>query len=249
MVGSEYSSDFSKSYKTKPCPKMKHGKCPSGMNCQYAHDLDEIPIKNLKAVDVANFKDGKRLFLVQETPEDYAKISRDYILQEKSDIKWVQDVLTGKKESHRIVHADHDFVLIPPEKIERIDPKKLYLLAIPCREGIQTVRELDRTHIPLLERIKSKSSKVIKEMFDISPNQLDFFFHYHPSTYHLHIHIRLTEAANNFKTNIHLDEALKNLRKDTRFYQKATLPFIKEESDPLLIKFRKAGKRLEGFYF
>uniref|UniRef100_A0A914CS09 Uncharacterized protein n=1 Tax=Acrobeloides nanus TaxID=290746 RepID=A0A914CS09_9BILA len=96
----------------------------------------------------------------------------------------------------------------------------------------------------MLEYILRECQLVIEQKFDHSSNQLNFYFHYQPTTYHLHIHIRLKKSLI-LKTDILVEESLENLTISPNFYKEATLLFVKKEKDELLEKFRQLGKQME----
>uniref|UniRef100_A0A914BYQ1 C3H1-type domain-containing protein n=1 Tax=Acrobeloides nanus TaxID=290746 RepID=A0A914BYQ1_9BILA len=217
-------------YKTKWCPAFLKGKCKRGKeNCLFAHDENELR------------ESWARLYLINETPEDYRKITLPYI-QSTEDLNWIYRILEHRSEQNRVVFEDPDstigFVLIHAPH----DQRSFHLLAFVRQCGIKSIRDLTAEHIPLLENIKHKSSQMIKKKFNLEPHQLKFFFHYQPSCYHLHVHIQ-HDAIKNGERDVILEEVIENLNDSSDFYKKTTLPFIGKEGEPLLEKFRKAGKQ------
>uniref|UniRef100_A0A914BZ55 M7GpppX diphosphatase n=1 Tax=Acrobeloides nanus TaxID=290746 RepID=A0A914BZ55_9BILA len=220
-------------------------------NCKYVHDENELneswaklgrnPQQN-KEISPQQ----KNKYLVDETAEDYEKITLPYIQTKEKGLIWVYDILDYRAEQDRVVFEDPDstigFVLIPPRYYER----SFHLLAIVRQCGIKSIRDLTAEHIPLLENIKHKSSQVIKKKFGFESHQLKFFFHYQPSYYHLHVHIQLGTFIHGEK-DVMLEDVIKNLLVSPDFYKKTTLRFIKKERDSLLKKFREVGKGSELF--
>ncbi|KAH7699008.1 m7GpppX diphosphatase, partial [Aphelenchoides avenae] len=186
--------------------------------------------------------------LLQETPEDYKRITLAYIKESALNLEWVYNVLDKKKEAERIVFEDEDkhdgFILAPDLKWNGVDVDNLYYQAIVHRRGLFSVRSLTADDLPMLESIRDKSAKVILEKHGVHKNQLKMFFHYQPSFYHLHVHIVHVkyEAPGLGVTSILLDTVIDNLRLVPDFYARATLPFIRKEGDPLYEKFAGAGR-------
>jgi len=52
-----------------------------------------------------------------------------------------------------------------------------------------SVRDLTANELPLLEGIRDKGTKLMKEKYGIDSNQTLMYFHYQPTFYHLHVHI------------------------------------------------------------
>ena len=70
------------------------------------------------------------------------------------------NILEKKAEVERVVFEDNDpetgFVLLPDLKWDQKQIENLYLVAIGHRQGIKSLRDLDRSHLPLLRNILLK---------------------------------------------------------------------------------------------
>jgi m7GpppX diphosphatase len=55
--------------------------------------------------------------------------------------------------------------------------------------SIKSLRDLNSSHLTLLENIQIQVNKIIPEKYSINPNQLILYVHYQPSYYHFHVHI------------------------------------------------------------
>ena len=53
---------------------------------------------------------------------------------------------------------------------------------------LRSIRSLNKSHIQLLEHMKYITLDIIKNNYGIDECYIKMFFHYEPSTYHLHIH-------------------------------------------------------------
>jgi len=186
-------------------------------------------------------------FLVQETPEDFEKLTVPYIESISSNLEWVYNFIDGKAEVERVVFEDKDpvngFVIAPDLKWAGKDVDNLYLLAVVKRRDLRCVRDLTASDLPLLEGIRDKTIKLMEEKYGIGANQTLMYFHYQPTFYHLHLHIinLKYEAPGLNTTCILLQNVIDNLRNCPDYYKKATLSFYRRQ-DPLLERYRVAGR-------
>jgi m7GpppX diphosphatase len=178
-------------------------------------------------------------FLVQETPEMYNSITLPHISKDQFTLDWVYNILDHKKETERIIVEDLDpkigFVLLPDFKWnEQIET--LYLLAIVVDRNIKSIRDLNASHLSLLENVRTKSLQAIKEKFNVDASQIRAYFHYQPSFYHLHIHFTILkyDAPGIFCEKSHLlDTVINNIKLMPDYYEKATLTFAVRKLDKL----------------
>lgn len=132
------------------------------------------------------------------------------------------------------------FVLLPDLKWDGKTPETLYCLAIIRKRGIKSLRDLNESHIALLENILEKGKAAIAEKYGVAGTQLRIYFHYHPTFYHLHVHFTYLkhEAPGIFCEKSHLLETvIDNIKLLGDYYAKATLPFVIRESDPMFEAF------------
>ena len=94
--------------------------------------------------------------------------------------------------------------------------------------GEEFLEEVKRKkHIPLLKSMKQKSIEVASA-YDIDENQLYFFFHYHPSFYHLHLHcciINNPELSTKYFRCKMLETIISNLERNSNYYKNADILF------------------------
>ena len=85
-------------------------------------------------------------------------------------MQWVYNILEKKAEVERIVFEDEDpvngFVLLPDIKWDQKQLENLYLVAICHKHGIKSLRDLDRSHLPLLRNILTKGEVKILEQLE-----------------------------------------------------------------------------------
>uniref|UniRef100_A0A914YD79 m7GpppX diphosphatase n=1 Tax=Panagrolaimus superbus TaxID=310955 RepID=A0A914YD79_9BILA len=210
----------------------------SGVKTTIVYPATEKHINKYKRQDI---------FVVYETAEDYKKITKPYF-EGLNNVNWVYNILEGNAEQDRVQYHEKSeetgFLLAPDIKWDGTDVETLYYQAIVQRRDIGSVRELTKEHIPLLKAIRDKSTEIISEKFGLNTSQLKFYFHYHPTYFHLHVHIVNIkyDAPGCTMTCLQLQEAIDNLEIWPDFYQRATLTFVKKRDDPLLQKFVAAGR-------
>jgi m7GpppX diphosphatase len=65
----------------------------------------------------------------------------------------------------------------------------LYLVALTLLPNIKSLRDLNRSHLPLLHAIRREAANVAKSRWGLEGTELRLFVHYQPSYYHFHVHI------------------------------------------------------------
>lgn len=90
------------------------------------------------------------------------------------------------------------------------DLSQMYLLTFPTDKTIHSLRDLDGTHLELLEHIQKKTLEVIKLIFGFNSDIIKSFVHYSPTTYHLHIHSVLI-SNNTVNSSVEYSHSLSNI--------------------------------------
>lgn len=164
---------------------------------------------------------------VIETAEIFEKIVSPYIDNlPESRIQWVYNILDGIKESDRIIFEDPDpktgFVLLPDIKWDGVSRSTMYLQAIVHDRTIRCIRDLRACHLPLLENMLECALKAVSQRYIVPQPLLRTFIHYHPSFYHLHIHIAHSAIATGTSVAgkaFLLEDVIENLRMDGNYYK------------------------------
>jgi len=187
----------------------------------------------------------KPLHLIYESAEDYKNLTLPFIQESQFNIDWVYNILDGKKEQDLILFKDEDkekgFLLCRDLKWDGKTVEELYYQVIVVRRDLKSVRDLTDKEIPLLENILSQSIKAIEKEHGIKASQLIMYFHYQPTYYHLHVHIRHLGQESQMSF-VPLQTAIQNIRISADYYQRATLPCVLKEGLPLFKKFQEAGR-------
>jgi len=140
--------------------------------------------------------------------------------------KWVYNILDGNAEQDKIIYKDELCLVLPAYVWDGQNINKLHILCMPIDKFIRTIRELTKEHIPLLEHMKQSTLNIISEKYGLQECNLKIFFHYDPSTYHLHIHFINTihtETGSSVEYSHDLDNVIFNLQMDTDYYKKINL--------------------------
>ncbi|KAI8065436.1 HIT-like domain-containing protein [Gongronella butleri] len=183
--------------------------------------------------------------LVVETRDVYDAVTRPYIESlPASRIDWVYNILQGKAEQEHVLYHDtsaNGFVILPDMKWDG-HPSSMYLVAIVMQQDLPSLRNLTPQHIPLLKKIQSTVHDLVKDKYDLDPQQIQLFFHYQPSYYHLHMHITalsLQDPPGASVGHAHLlDTVLYHLENIPDYYQNATLPFVVGDQHPLYHRYQ-----------
>ncbi|KAJ1149549.1 hypothetical protein NDU88_002356 [Pleurodeles waltl] len=191
----------------------------------------------------------QEVFLIQETGEDYRNITLPFIESQSFSLQWVYNILEKKAELDRIVYENPSptdgFVLLPDFKWDQKQVDNLYLIAICHIRTVKSLRDLSSEHLPLLTNILNEGQDAIRKRYAISGSHLRVYLHYQPSYYHLHVHFTALgyDAPGTSVERAHLlSDVIQNLQLDSQYYQKRTITYALRADDPLLQKFRDAGK-------
>ena len=161
--------------------------------------------------------------IIRESYEEYLKSIK------KRDInkdKWIYNIIYGLSEQEKIIYRDDSCVIIPTYMWDSLNIDKLHILCLPTDISLRTIRSLTAEHIPLLEHMKNVTLEVIKNKYGIDECYLKMFFHYEPSTYHLHIHfvnIAHYDARSSVEYSHELNNVIFNLTIYSQYYKVAIL--------------------------
>lgn len=134
------------------------------------------------------------LHMVQETPEAYETVVKPYIETMKGGgrLQWVENILHHGAEADRVLFRNDDYVVLPDMKWDGKDVSTLYCCCIVFDGRISSIRDLDASHVPYLERIQQSILEEVPRVYreqGLRRDSLRLYVHYQPSYYHFHIHI------------------------------------------------------------
>lgn len=124
-----------------------------------------------------------------ETPEMYINDVYPKIINQ--DLTWIDNIVNGIKETESIIYSDDNIVIIPDLKWSSGKIEDMYYLVIFKNKNLRSIRDLNQSHLALLNNVKDICTNKIKELHNINSEQLRLYFHYHPSFWQLHLHVNL----------------------------------------------------------
>ena len=109
---------------------------------------------------------------------------------------------------------------------DSVNIDKLHILCLPINLKLRSIRSLTNEHIPLLEHMERVTTEIIKKKYDLDEYYIKMFFHYEPSTYHLHIHfanVSNHETRSSVEYSHELHNVMFNLSICSNYYKQAIL--------------------------
>lgn len=173
------------------------------------------------------------LKIFNETYEDYNNIALPYINAIlNKNIKWINNILFNGSEKQLVLYKSSEFIITKDIHWKNNNNyilqqgNNFYILAFPIK-NIKTIRDLSYDDVELLENMKNKSIE-IANMYGISSDRLYMFFHYHPSYYHLHLHICVLGHYTlqiKYHKQYELNDIIEKLKLDSNYWKNADLKF------------------------
>lgn len=120
----------------------------------------------------------------RQTDNRYADLINSPKVKQKD--AWIYKILDGTLEQNYVLYRSDEFIVVHHQYKNKMT---IQLMVIPTDRSLRTLRELRPIHLNLLERMKTKGIEMIKTFGNINDNDIKCYFHYPPSTYHLHLHI------------------------------------------------------------
>ena len=142
----------------------------------------------------------------------------------KKDV-WIYNIINGISEQESIIYRDDKCIVIPSYTWNSLDINNLHILCLPIDINLRTIRSLDSSHIPLLEHMRNVSLRIIKEKYGLDEQSIKKFFHYPPSSYHLHIHFvnNLFKFGSSVEYSHELNSVTFNLSIYSDYYKKIVM--------------------------
>jgi m7GpppX diphosphatase len=164
----------------------------------------------------------KQKKIILESYEDYQLLN-----VHNTDKNWIYNIIDHISESENIIYENDNLIFIPDYKWDN-NIKNLHILGIFKNKNLNSIRDLNKDHIKMLEECIIDGKKIIKEKYDI--DNLIIYFHYRPSVWQLHIHFMNieTDKKDSFALpRAHLvTNVIQNLNYDTNYYKNANLEVL-----------------------
>lgn len=119
-----------------------------------------------------------------ETYDDYLKLAIKDNFKEK---EWIYNIIDHKAEQESIIFEDDNIIIIPDWKWNQ-NLRELHILGIYKDKSLRSIRDLDSSHIKMLKESIQMGCEVISKHYGFKLDNILTFFHYHPSTWQLHVH-------------------------------------------------------------
>ena len=161
--------------------------------------------------------------IIKESYEEYLEfmLKRGF---EKD--QWIYNIINGVAEKETILYRDDTIIVIPAYTWDSTEIEKIHILCLPTDTSIRTIRDLTLENVQLLEHMKNATLQQIEEIYGLTEENLKMFFHYDPSTYHLHIHFINnvnTETWSSVEYSHDLDSVIFNLKMNSNYYKQIKL--------------------------
>ena len=99
----------------------------------------------------------------------------------------IDEIISGRSEAEKVLFrsppsADpFGFLILPDMKWDLTNVASLYLVALMLRPDIKSLRDLNRSHIPLLRSIRREATNIVKSRWGLQATELRLYVHYQPS--------------------------------------------------------------------
>uniref|UniRef100_A0A6G1S865 m7GpppX diphosphatase n=1 Tax=Aceria tosichella TaxID=561515 RepID=A0A6G1S865_9ACAR len=197
-------------------------------------DLKAIIVVPANETVLAKYSRNETI-LFYESPSVYQMIVEKFITEtvekNKDYNQWVYNILEGKTETEHVLYNDPDpkdgFMLLPSLKSSG-DDKDIHYIALCHRRDIRSLRDLNASHLPLLDNIHQIGHEALNQKYDyLEEGQIRSYIHYHPTFYHFHVHFEQIDPAeykSSDRDNL-LTDVIENIRIRSDYYQRRMLAF------------------------
>lgn len=168
-----------------------------------------------------------KYIIINESKDEYNLKIKPYI--EKiyfENTRWIYNIFDKKTEQENVIFRNDDFIICKDITWTDTNPINFYILGFPFK-NLKSIRDLRQIDITLLKNMKKEMIKYANK-YKLKEEHLYFFFHYHPSFYHLHLHcaiINNKELSIKYNRYHMVDNVINNLHKDTNYYANSTITF------------------------
>jgi m7GpppX diphosphatase len=226
---------------TNMCHLQKGEELSNNENYSSYRARGDIPVKGMVYVDThPDEKEVKRLSSKPEphyVDESYEKYLQKLGNLDEINFKWIRKIISGEAEPEKILERNDDFLVARDWKFDLshdeeghaiFDRENLHILGIPVKQ-IGSLRDIELEDVPMLNKMKEKALELCREIFDVQRDEVKIYFHYPPTTYHLHIHftwVDLSDSTVNFERAYDFDTVIRNIQLDPNYYRES-MKFVK----------------------
>lgn len=158
--------------------------------------------------------------------EDYEMYMQTLENRDPKKDQWIYNILDGISEQESVLYRDDKCVVFINYFWDGKDIDKMQLLCMPTDRNLRTIRSLDFWSLPLLKHMRKVTLDIIREKYGLEQGDIKMYFHYEPSTYHLHIHFVNTASCHlhsSVEYSHELNNVMFNLKMMSDYYKIALL--------------------------
>lgn len=144
--------------------------------------------------------------------------------------EWIDRIENGNSDEEILMETS-DFYLLPNFKWNR-KVKDLYLLTIFKDKTLRSIRDLNHSHLDLMEKTKSTVLDYISRTYGMHRSSIRCFFHYYPSAWRLHLHVQHVSANTSLGSTTQcgrahiIEDVVNNIKLMPNYYQIATISSV-----------------------
>ena len=218
---------------TNMCHLQKGEELSNNQNYSSYRTRGDIPMRGVVYVDT--HPDEKEVQRLSEAHEPHYVIESydDYMRKlenlDEINFAWIRKIISGEAEQEKVMEKNDEFLVVRDWKFDIthdeegnaiFDKEKLHVLGIPIAQ-IGSMRDIKTEHIPMLIDIKERGVELCREIFGVQRDEIKIYFHYPPTTYHLHVHftwVDLSDSTVNFELAYDFDTVMRNIKLDPNYY-------------------------------
>ncbi|CAK9295126.1 unnamed protein product [Gordionus sp. m RMFG-2023] len=148
---------------------------------------------------------------------------------------WICNILNGNATNEKIVYTTDNlipqkfgFVLLQDIKWDGISDKFRFIAIVKDR-NLKSLRDLRKSHLPLLENLKN-CFNIISSMLHMPKFKIIAYFRYPPKF--LHLHLLIDSYAHHFQGHsYYLSEVIQNINLKSDYYANKTFTLHLRKSD------------------
>ena len=161
---------------------------------------------------------------------DGSSLTPEKISENLKKNKWILDIIHNEfciEPLSNLILQEKDWSLI-------YEPGQRKLLVVFKDLALSTIRDLRSQHIGMLEDVMRKvRKKIVADWQELGltsePMNIDFYFHYWPSVYQLHAHVKLTSARPADRCHM-FQHVIRNLKAKSMWYRDAVILYSPSRS-------------------
>jgi Scavenger mRNA decapping enzyme C-term binding len=226
---------------TNMCHLRKGEELSNNENYSSYRAAGDIPMAGIVYIDtqpdekeIQRLNRGYNPHYVEETYEEYLKKLEEL---DPINMTWIKKIISGDAEQEKVLERNSEYIVARDWKFDisldedgnaTFKREDLHILGIPI-EQIGSIRDIEPDQIPMLNEMKEKALYICEETFGMKRDEIKIYFHYPPTTYHLHVHytwVGLDDSTTNFERALDYDTVMRNIALDPNYYR-SPLKYVK----------------------